>query len=183
MQAYVEQQVSGAGAIYLQGAAGDINPRVVGGLDGNENNIAVTWAFGEEIGREVVRVNNTLVPRKMDTSIEVATLDILLPRTYRELFTDFRQYGCAHPHDGGARGRFDVGHVSRRNVSCDWPEGEAACPATHAYLMGYTNGSIGYFPEQKAFGEGGYEPAVSHLDPSAEPIYIRQVMEMLQQFH
>ena len=60
---------------------------------------------------------------------------------------------------------------------------KAACPATHAYLMGYTNGSIGYFPEQKAFAEGGYEPATSHLDPAAEPIYIRQVMELLQQFH
>jgi hypothetical protein len=48
--------------------------------------------------------------------------------------------------------------------------------------MGYTNGYIGYFPEQKAFAEGGYEPAVSHLDPAAEVIYTHQVMELLKRF-
>jgi neutral ceramidase len=183
MQEYVEQQVGGAGAIYLQGAAGDINPRVVGGLDGNEDNIAVTWALGEEIGREVVRVNNTLVPKKLDASIEVATRDIQLPRTYRELFADFRNTVVHTPTTAVRVGDLmwvtfpgEMFHAIGQRV-------KAACPATHAYLMGYTNGGIGYFPEQKAFGEGGYEPAVSHLDPSAEPIYIRQVMEMLQQFH
>ena len=60
---------------------------------------------------------------------------------------------------------------------------KAACPAAHAYLMGYTNGYIGYFPEQQAFAEGGYEPAVSHLDPIAEPVYLREVGELLKRFH
>ena len=39
MQEYLEKQVPGVGAMYLQGAAGDINPRVVGGLDGNPDDI------------------------------------------------------------------------------------------------------------------------------------------------
>ena len=56
MQAYVEKEFPGLGSIYLQGAAGDINPRVVGGLDGYKDDINTTWALGEEIGREVVRV-------------------------------------------------------------------------------------------------------------------------------
>ena len=56
MQEYVEKEFPGLGAIYLQGAAGDINPRVVGGLDGNTDDIKTTWALGEEIGREVARV-------------------------------------------------------------------------------------------------------------------------------
>jgi hypothetical protein len=60
---------------------------------------------------------------------------------------------------------------------------KAACPAAHAHLMGYTNGYIGYFPEQKAFAEGGYEPATSHLDPTAEAVYMRQICELLKQFH
>ena len=57
-----------------------------------------------------------------------------------------------------------------------------ACPASHAFLMGYTNGYIGYFPEQKAFAEGGYEPAVSDLDPAAEGIYTHQIVEVLKRF-
>jgi neutral ceramidase len=62
MQEFVEKQFPGLGAIYLQGAAGDSNPRVVGGLDGYQDNINVTWALGEEIGREVVRVYRGLSP-------------------------------------------------------------------------------------------------------------------------
>ena len=57
------------------------------------------------------------------------------------------------------------------------------CPAAHAFFMGYTNGYIGYFPEQKAFAEGGYEPAVSHLDPAAEGIYLRDITKLLTRFH
>ena len=54
-----------------------------------------------------------------------------------------------------------------------------ACPTGAAFLAGYTNGSIGYFPTQAAFAEGGYEPATSHLDPNAEGHYLRQVAELL----
>ena len=62
MQEYVEKQFPGVGAIYLQGAAGDINPRYVGGLDSNVDNIENTWALGEEIGGEVARVYRRLLP-------------------------------------------------------------------------------------------------------------------------
>jgi hypothetical protein len=41
---------------------------------------------------------------------------------------------------------------------------------------------VGYLPEQKAFAEGGYEPAVSHFDPTAEHVYLKEVAELLAQF-
>ncbi len=59
---------------------------------------------------------------------------------------------------------------------------KAASPATYAHVMGYTNGYIGYFPEQKAYAEGGYEVAVTHLDPAAERIYLRALAELLMRF-
>ena len=40
---------------------------------------------------------------------------------------------------------------------------------------GYTNGAVGYVPEQKAFAEGGYEPSNSHFAPVAEQIYHREL--------
>ena len=81
MQQYVEKEFPGLGAIYLQGAAGDINPRVVGGLDGNKDNIETTWALGEEIGREVARVYRQLTPEPMaNPRLQIETADILLPR-------------------------------------------------------------------------------------------------------
>ena len=42
MAAYAEKQIPGLGAMFVQGAAGDINPRVVGGLDGNKDDIHAT---------------------------------------------------------------------------------------------------------------------------------------------
>jgi hypothetical protein len=37
-------------------------------------------------------------------------------------------------------------------------------------------------PEQKAFAEGGYEPAMSRLAPVSEKIYMREIVELLKQF-
>lgn len=182
MQEYLERQVLGVGSIYLQGGAGDINPRVVGGLDGYRDNIEMTWALGEEIGREVVRVYRALQPEPLSARIEVAQADILLPRAYRELFQDFRNTTVQTPTTAVRMGDLmwvtfpgEMFHAIAQRV-------KQASPATHAFLMGYTNGYIGYFPEQKAFAEGGYEPAVSELDPAAEGIYMRQLAELLTHF-
>ena len=59
---------------------------------------------------------------------------------------------------------------------------KAAMPATHAYLMGYTNGYIGYFSERQDYAEGGYEVAVTHLDPASERIYHRALAQLLMRF-
>ena len=182
MQEYLEKQAGVPGVMYLQGAAGDINPRVVGGLDGNVDDVKNTWALGEEIGREVVRVYRGLAPTDVNASIEVAERDILLPRTYREVVENFRNTAVHVPTTAVRIGDLmwvtfpgEMFHTIGQTV-------KTACPASHAYFMGYTNGYVGYFPEQKAFAEGGYEPAVSHLDPTAESVYIREINELMKQF-
>jgi len=183
MQEVIERHMGGGGAMYLQGAAGDINPRVVGGLDGYADDVRVTWALGEEIGREVVRVYDSLQPAKWDASIEIATKDIWLPRKYTDLQKDYRSTIVHTPTWAVRMGDLmwvtfpgEMFHAIGRTV-------KNACPAKYGFFMGYTNGYIGYFPEQKAFAEGGYEPAVSDLDPVSEKIYIRQINELLMQFH
>lgn len=183
MQEYVEREIPGVGSIYLQGAAGDINPRVVGGLDGYQDNPGVTRQLGEEIGREVVRVHRGLAPEPMAAAIQVEGEDIRLPRGYRELFEDFRNTVVHTPTTAVRIGDLvwvtfpgEMFHAIGQKV-------KAACPSAHAHLAGYVNGYIGYFPEQQAFAEGGYEPATSHLDPAAERIYLRQIAELLRRFH
>lgn len=182
MQEYIERQIPGVGTIYVQGAAGDINPRVVGGLDGYEDNIDVTRQLGYEIGREVVRVHSSLRAGPVASPIEVRTKDILLPRTYREVMRDFRDTAVHTPTTAVRVGDLmwvtfpgELFHAIGQKV-------KAACPSSHAHLAGYTNGYIGYFPEQKAYAEGGYEPATSHLDPAAENVYMREIAELLKLF-
>jgi neutral ceramidase len=183
MQAYVEKQFPGVGAIYVQGAAGDINPRVVGGLDGNPDNIETTWALGEEIGREVARVYRQLSPQPMvNPSVQIETAVILLPRRYRELFQDFTATTIKAPTTAVRIGDLMWTTFPGEMFNNIGKQVKAAMPATHAYLMGYTNGYIGYFPERQAYAEGGYEVAVTHLDPAAESIYLRAVAQLMMRF-
>jgi len=183
MQAYVEKQFPGLGAIYLQGAAGDINPRVVGGLDGNADNIENTWALGEEVGREVVRVYRLLSPELWPKpSVQIETAEILLPRQYRELLQDFTATAVKVPTTVVRIGDLMWTTFPGEMFSNIGRQVKAASPATYAHVMGYTNGYIGYFPEQKAYAEGGYEVAVTHLDPAAERIYLRALAELLMRF-
>jgi hypothetical protein len=183
MQRYVERQFPGLSAIYLQGAAGDINPRVVGGLDGNVNNIETTWALGEEIGREVVRVYRQLSPEPWaKPRVQIETAEILLPRQYRELFEDFSATAVKVPTTILRIGDLMWTTFPGEMFSNIGKQVKAASPATFAHLMGYTNGYVGYFPEQKAYGEGGYEVAVTDFDPASERIYLRAVAALMERF-
>lgn len=183
MQDMVEREFPGLGAIYLQGAAGDINPRVVGGLDGYQDDIKTTWALGEEIGREVARVYRTLTPvEPASATIQIETKEIELPRQYRELFEDFTNTIVKVPTTAMRIGDRmwvtfpgEMFHSIGQSV-------KASEPATYAHLMGYTNGYIGYFPERKAYAEGGYEVAITHLDPASEPIYLREIADLMKRF-
>ncbi len=183
MQEYVEKQFPGLGAIYVQGAAGDINPRVVGGLDGNADNIETTWALGEEIGREVAHVYRQLSPEPwVKPSVQIETEDILLPRIYRELFQDFSATAIRVPTTAVRIGDLMWTTFPGEMFSNIGKHVKAATPATHAYLMGYTNGYIGYFPERQAYAEGGYEVAVTHLDPASEITYLRAIAQLMMRF-
>jgi hypothetical protein len=183
MQEYVEKQFPGIGAIYLQGAAGDINPRVVGGLDGYQDNIETTWALGEEVGREVARVYRSLSPEPLASPhVQIETAEILLPRAYRELFEDFRHTTISAPTTIVRVGDLMWTTFPGELFSGIGKKVKAASPATYAHLMGYTNGYIGYFPERQAYAEGGYEVATTHLDPAAEGIYLHAIAELMKRF-
>jgi neutral ceramidase len=183
MQEFVEKQFPGVGAIYVQGATGDINPREVGGLDGVPDNIENTWALGEEIGREVVRVYRGLTPQPLaKPRVQIETAEILLPRRYRELFEDFTDTAVKAPTTVVRIGDMMWTTFPGEMFSSIGKQVKAASPATHAYLMGYTNGYIGYFPTQKAYAHGGYEVAVTHLDPASERIYLQAIAELMMRF-
>jgi hypothetical protein len=184
MQEFVESQFPGVGSIYLQGAAGDINPRAVGGLDGQQDDVHIAWALGEEIGAEVSRVYRALVPSvPNEAKIQLETKEILLPRQYRELFDDFKNTAVRVPTT--AVRIVDLMWVTfpGEMFSAIGKRVKAASPATYPHLLGYANGYVGYFPEQKAYGEGGYEVARTHLDPASERIYLREIGELMGRFH
>jgi neutral ceramidase len=175
----LEEQL-GAQPMYLQGASGDINPRFVGGLDGHMDSIQRTDELGEEFAREVVRVYGQTATRTCEGAIiRAAHRLILLPRCYREVLSDFRNTTVVAPVSAVRIG--DVTWVSFPGEMFHeiGLRVKHASPTAMTFLCGYTNGSIGYFPTQAAFAEGGYEPAASHLDPMAEKHYLRQMAEVM----
>ena len=163
-----------------------MNPRVVGGLDGNRDDVEITHALGEEIGREALRVYRSLAPEPVaQPRIEIVSREILLPRAYRELLAAgevFRNPAVRAPTTALRIGDLMWVTFPGEMFNTIGKYVKAACPATAAHIMGYTNGSIGYFPEQKAFAEGGYEPTVSHLAPNAEQIYMREIKNLMLAF-
>jgi hypothetical protein len=160
-----------------------VNPRVVGGLDGYQDDVNTTWALGEEIGVEVARIYRTLMPSTPnEVRIQLETKEILLPRQYRELFDDFNNTLVRVPSTAVRIGDLMWIVFPGEMFSAIGKRVKAASPATYPHVMGYANGSIGYFPEQKAYGEGGYEVAKTHLDPAAERIYLRELGELLKRF-
>lgn len=184
MQQYVEKEFPGLGTMYLQGAAGDINPRVVGGLDGNKDDIKATWALGEEIGHEVARVYRQLAPVPyVNPRFQIETALIRCPRNYRELYSDFTKTSVDLPTTAVRIGDLMWTTFPGEMFSNIGKQVKAAEPATYAHLMGYTDGYEGYFPEQKAYSEGGYEVSQTHFDPQSEPIYLRQIAALMQRFH
>jgi hypothetical protein len=147
------------------------------------DNVETTWALGEEIGREVARVYRTLAPEPAPGArVQLETANIRLPRQYRELLSDFKNTSVSVPTTAVRMGDLmwttfpgELFHNIGLKV-------KAASPATHAHLMGYTNGYVGYFPERSAYTEGGYEVATTHLDPAAEAIYLRSIAELMGRF-
>jgi hypothetical protein len=130
-----------------------------------------------------VRVYRGLTPEPLaKPRVQIETAEILLPRRYRELLEDFTDTAVKAPTTVVRIGDMMWTTFPGEMFSSIGKQVKAASPATHAYLMGYTNGYIGYFPNQQAYAEGGYEVAVTHLDPASEHIYLRAIAELMMRF-
>ena len=180
MLEYIEKNIPGVTGILGQGAAGDINPRFVGGLDGYKDNLEKTAELGYEIGKEVINVFNSVTTTKpINSQIRLVQKDILCPRTYRELFDDFKNTTITVPTTAVRIDDFtwvtfpgELFHEIGKSIK--------SCTHTqYSFIVGYCNGGVGYFPTQKAFSEGGYETSRTHFAPVSEKVYVKEVTKML----
>jgi neutral ceramidase len=180
MLAFVEKEIPGVTAIFIQGAAGDINPRFVGGLDGYRDNLQHTAELGYEIGREVVRVFDGIMPDfPIDPEIRIVNQDIVCPLSYSEVVKDFRRTTIGVPTTAIRIDQFawvtfpgELFHEIGKTIKSD-------THARYSFLVGYCNGSLGYLPTRTAFSEGGYEPWSSRFDPAAGIILVKGVEQLL----
>ncbi len=173
MMAELETQVGGQ-AMFLQGAAGDINPYwdKTAPDDGAFEQVA---AMGQTIAHEVEQVRNKISDWESVTSLNAARQNFLMklrwdlddPNAKRSADPDFARI-LQYYLDGFEReknaeintvligskialaafpGEFFVEHGLRLKESS---------VIDHTFFVGYTNGALGYFPTIKAASQGGY---------------------------
>jgi hypothetical protein len=180
MLTYIEKNIPGVTGIFIQGAAGDIDPRFVGGLDGYVDNLKKSEELGNEIGKEVVRdffeIRNT---QTITSQIKLVHKDITCPRKYAAVIENFRNTTIDVPTTAISIDQFtwvtfpgELFHEIGKNV-------KSITHSRYPFIVGYCNGSLGYLPTQQAHSEGGYEPWSTQFDPVAEKIFLKGVEKLL----
>ncbi len=180
MLEYIEQQYPGLIGIFAQGAAGDINPRIVGGLEGYVDNFENTKNLGYEIGREVISVFNSIkteIPES--SSIKLENDAIVCPKKYGEVVKDFKNTTLDVPITVIKMNEFtwvtfpgELFHEIGQSI-------KSSTHSKYPFVVGYCNGSLGYLPTQVAYSEGGYEPWATKFAPVTEKILTVGIENML----
>lgn len=184
MLLHLEEKIPGLQGIFLNGACGDINPRVSGGMYGYKDDPLKTRELGREIAREVLRVYENIEPVNLeDATINICKEDIYCPKRYIALFDDPFETCIKVPTWGIRIKDFTFVTFPGELFHRIGKAVKASCHNRFSFLVGYTNGSVGYLPTQDAYCEGGYEPAVTKFAPPSEKIYLREVKKLLRNLY
>ena len=180
MLEHIEKNLPGVTGIFLQGAAGDINPRFVGGLEGQVDDLEKTAELGYEIGKEVVSIFEGITTSKpINAEITLVQKDIICPKRYREVMRDFKSTTLPVTTTAVKMDDFtwvtfpgELFHEIGQQI-------KASTHSRYSYLVGYCNGSVGYLPTQQSHSEGGYEPNATPFAPVTEKTYVNGVQKLL----
>jgi hypothetical protein len=206
-QAYVQRQLPGVQAMFVQGFAGDANPYPRGTLE-------IARLHGETLGKEVVRVLDTkLTPVDGPLNLQFDYLDIPLaaapPRAEIEKMTgrdspSWKSWQAAQMLQALDKGQTLPAHY--RAPIAVWQFGrsltlvalagevvvdyvqliEQAVGPLQLWLSAYNNDVFGYLPSARVAAEGGYETrGVSHggpgfFSPKAQDIVVAKVQELAE---
>jgi neutral ceramidase len=181
---YVEDAIPGVTGVFLQGAAGDINPRFVGGLDEAVDDLERTADLGYEIGEEVVRVFHEIRTNEpLNPKIQLASKEIECPLKYNHVMEDFRKTTTSVPTTVIKIDELTLVTFPGEMFHDIGKQIKASTRNRYSFLVGYCNGGFGYLPTQAAFSAGGYEPNSSRFAPVTEKIYVREVIKLLAELY
>lgn len=173
LEDYIEKEYPGSMAIFLQGATGDMRPNSVLGDRFVPASRSGVIAFGEEAGRfaaEAIRnsrpcegalggisVSERAIPVVHDYSVPLddETRSQWMEWLGKKGFPDSETLRAKHIEAGGIHLVFVNSEIVRSYAAF------ARSIRPGALLSGYSDGMIGYIPDDKQIEEGGYEPVGS----------------------
>lgn len=173
MSAFLEDRYDGATVLFLNGAAGNLNPPTVSGGP------AAADHHGRELGRIVENTLSRVRPTE-DESFALLWQPVELPaRTITgERSLEPLQTRLAALRLGGAAFLFLPGEPFAETSLAI----RVRSPFASTFVVGYAEASIGYIPTDQAFQEGGYEigpGAWSRVAPGSEGIIRRAAIDLL----
>ncbi|MBT6144884.1 MAG: hypothetical protein HOH74_05605, partial [Gemmatimonadetes bacterium] len=175
--AYLERQLPGTVALFLQGGAGDLDPRI-----DVQNSFAPARGQGETLGAEALRVVRSLArtqPLAQNPRLAVSDWH----RSFRLNSDPAEQVTVGYRLLRVGRQLALAGLPGEPFVGLQL-DLKARSPLPHTYLLGYTNGYVGYLPTLAAHHEGGYGADTGdtfQIQPEAGEMMIDDIIAELQQ--
>ena len=174
---YIEEKLgNGVTAMYLNGAAGDVEPVYTCMLDFRDKNFELD-ILGIMLGNDVLDMYKDIDVRD-DVEIETIQKVVNLPRKESET------------GESGPTAPFNVSVLRVNDIVFAGASGEVfnqiginikhMSPYVKTLFTGYCNGKSGYLPTKDAFPEGGYEVDVTHTTEDGEWLFTHSVVEILR---
>ncbi|MBK7931423.1 MAG: neutral/alkaline non-lysosomal ceramidase N-terminal domain-containing protein [Bryobacterales bacterium] len=154
LQRTAEQQLTGTQVMFVQGAAGDINPLAMGRSGNEDADFAVMDKVGQLLAAEVLKANKTLHPVAADSIQAKSDLLTFADRWEKDKNLDV---GITTVLIGPSIAIAAVPGEAMHKLQTTW-KSQADVP--HALFYGYTFSSggtwAGYIPDLRTAAYGGY---------------------------
>lgn len=155
MKARVEAALPGVEAMFVQGAAGDINPLFMARSGDEARDFAVVSKMGETLAAEVLRVNKKLTPLDMTGGLSFQTADLKFADRWNK--SNSVELGIATILIGRDAAIAAVPGEPLHRLQTAWKQrAEVAFPFFFGYTWCGGGGWPGYIPDLKSAAYGGY---------------------------
>jgi neutral ceramidase len=186
---YIEKEL-GNGVIspMIIGASGDLNPIYGPHIDFE---VTSSYAFGkdaigEDLGREAIRVSNSIYATN-NVKIKALQRLVNLPLKENTEGSSFQQPETVKENSLNVRlSALRIGNIILTGVSGEVfheisLKMRSHSPYPNTFMITHCNGSSGYLITDKAFDVGGYEAKSTRARPGGERIIIENLLQMISE--
>jgi neutral ceramidase len=180
LQAKVEEEFQGVQAMFVQGAAGDINPLFMARSGNEAQDFEVVRKMGEHLAAEVIRANRRAIPLA-DVTAPIQTRSQVLSFKNRWEKDRTMEVGITTALIGREIAIAAIPGEVLHRFQVQWKQqADVAVPLFYGYTYSAGGGWAGYIPDIRSAAYGGYgADASTNIEVGAgETIMLRHVVQL-----